>query len=99
MQYKYCVNFKLNNKKCSSYFRGNNPNQALLRCLKKYNKSQFEITKLEIIGDALPVAKDFAAKQIIKQLKEKTNKQTRWKAALKYQKKSGFNTFELKPKK
>ena len=95
MQHKYCIKFNLlgfGNR--SGYFKGNNPNQALIRCLKHYKNNT--ITRLELEGDPLPVNKDFAAKEIIKERLKKENQINRWKGALKYQRLTGLEVYKTK---
>ena len=52
-----------------------------------------------IIGDPIPASKDFAAKEIAKQLKSKALKNKRWIAALKYEKKAGISPYLTKKSK
>ena len=94
MQYKYCVNFIADNHNHSHYYKGNNPNQAILRCLKSHRTKN--ITSIIIIGDPIPASKDFAAQQIAKQLKSKELKNKRWIAALKYEKIAGISPYLTK---
>ena len=87
MQHKYCIKFSLEGQPRSGYFKGHNPNQALIRCLTHYKYKA--INYLEIEGDPLPVAKDFAAKQIIKKLTAKQIALKKKQGALKFQRLHG----------
>jgi len=97
MRFKYCIKFQIARTTRSKYFAANNPNQALMSCLKHFKND--DIKKLEIVGDPLPVDKDFAAKQIIRDLTKKKNKIKRWQAALKYQRLTNLNVYESKSRK
>ena len=97
MRFKYCIKFQLKNYTYSRYFKGNNPNQAIINCLKHHKNAN--VRNIRVEGDALPVAKDYAAKKIITEKQKKINKIKRWQAALKYQRLTGLNVYETKPRK
>lgn len=91
MLLRFCIRINYSEGSTTVYSTARTPSMAISKAMK--GRSHLKITKLEIIGDALPAASVSVA-QIVKQAKLKKAKKTkRWQAALKYQNKSGLSIF------
>ncbi len=97
MLLRFCVKFYTKERSSSVYIKAKTPMAAIAAFAAK--RPTLKITKIELLGDALPAPTASAAQLIKEAQKANAAKRKRWIAAKRYEVKAGFSPLSIRPKK